>query len=117
MAAFRLGFRKAAASIIDPTNASRQVLNQFVADNGLTAITGKGYYAFINVSKWLEAGGMEDSAAFGEYSAKQHGVAVVPGAFFSVHGGDWIRFSYALPPETTLGALRRLMEALTALER
>lgn len=117
MAAFRLGFRRSAAGIIDPTNASRQILNEFVTDNGLTAITGQGYYAFINVSRWLEAGGMQESAALGEYLAQQHGVAVVPGVFFSVHGNDWVRFSYALPPETTRGALRRFMEGLTALER
>ncbi|MGD2109285.1 MAG: pyridoxal phosphate-dependent aminotransferase [Phycisphaerae bacterium] len=117
IAAFRAGFRRAAAPIIEPTNASREVLREFVDANSMTAITGKGYYAFIDVSKWLRAADMQDSAELGEYLAKQHGVAVVPGVFFSVHGADWIRFSYALPPETTLGALRRFMEGLNALSR
>ena len=31
----------------------------------------------------------------GQYLAEDHGLAVVPGAFFSSYGGDWIRFSYA----------------------
>jgi len=47
--------------------------------------------------------------------AEQHGVAVVPGAFFSPFGGPWIRFSYATPPERTIGAARRLLEGLDAL--
>ena len=43
------------------------------------------------------------------------GVAIVPGAFFSPFGGQWIRFSYATPPERTLGAIERLLEGLNAL--
>ncbi len=102
-------------SIVEPTNASRRALRQFIADNGLTAILGQGYYAFINVAKWLRAKGMKDSEPLGQYLAEEHGVAIVPGAFFSVYGGDWIRFSYATPAEKTMGAARRLMEGLDAL--
>jgi len=51
----------------------------------------------------------------GQYLAEKQGVAVVPGAFFSVYGGDWIRFSYATPVEKTLGAARKLVEGLDAL--
>jgi aspartate/methionine/tyrosine aminotransferase len=116
MAAYEMGYGKAAASIIEPTNASRKVLTRFVAEKGLTAITGKGYYAFINVSRWIRAAGLEDSVALGQILAEQHGLAVVPGAFFSKYGRDWIRFSYALPPETTAGALNRLMDGLAAVE-
>ena len=42
-------------------------------------------------------------------------MAVVPGAFFSPYGGDWIRFSYATPVERTQGAAERLIEALKSL--
>jgi aspartate/methionine/tyrosine aminotransferase len=52
----------------------------------------------------------------GQYLAEEHGVAIVPGAFFSAYGGDWIRFSYATPIERTLGALERLMEGLESLK-
>ncbi|MFQ5805440.1 MAG: pyridoxal phosphate-dependent aminotransferase [Phycisphaerae bacterium] len=117
MAAYRKGFRRAAATIIDPTNESRRLLNEYVEKRGLTAVTGKGYYAFINVAQWLRAAGMESSEPLGQYLAEQHGVAVVPGAFFSVYGNDWIRFSYATPPERTRGALDRLLEGLEALAR
>jgi aspartate aminotransferase len=115
MAAYTMGYDKASRSIVEPTNASRRVLRQFIEDNGLTAILGQGYYAFINVAKWLRAKGMKDSEPLGQYLAEEHGVAIVPGAFFSVYGGDWVRFSYATPPEKTLGAARRLMEGLDAL--
>jgi aspartate/methionine/tyrosine aminotransferase len=42
-------------------------------------------------------------------------VAVVPGVAFSDEGNTWIRFSYALPPEVTEGALKRFHEGLAAL--
>lgn len=116
MAAYRKGFRKAADTIITPTNESRKLVNAFVKARGLTAITGKGYYAFINVRPWIEAAGMASSEPLGQYLAEEHGVAVVPGAFFSVYGNDWIRFSYATPPERTQGALERLMQGLEALK-
>jgi aspartate/methionine/tyrosine aminotransferase len=44
-------------------------------------------------------------------------VAIVPGAFFSPYGGEWLRFSYATPVVNTVGALERLVEGLQALER
>ncbi|MCD4686433.1 MAG: hypothetical protein K8S97_10905, partial [Anaerolineae bacterium] len=66
--------------------------------------------------KWMAAGGYEDSFELGAYLAEDHGVAVVPGRAFSVDGNQWMRFSYALPPEITQGAVERLHGALTALE-
>jgi aspartate/methionine/tyrosine aminotransferase len=115
MAAYTMGYDKASRSIVEPTNASRVALRQFIRDNGLTAILGQGYYAFLNVAKWLRAKGMKDSEPLGQHLAEEHGVAIVPGAFFSIYGGDWIRFSYATPAEKTIGAARRLMEGLDAL--
>jgi aspartate/methionine/tyrosine aminotransferase len=91
------------------------VLKKYLVDNGFTHIMGKGYYAFIEVRKWLEAKSWADSEPLGQYLAEEHGVAIVPGAFFSPFGGDWVRFSYATPTERTLGAARRLLEGLNAL--
>jgi aspartate aminotransferase len=116
MAAYEIGYREASRSIVEPTNASRKVLRDFLDQNGFTYILGKGYYAFIQVNPWLEAAGWVDSEPIGQYLAEEHGVAVVPGAFFSPYGGEWIRFSYATPPERTLGAAHKLLEGLNALE-
>lgn len=115
MAAYKQGFRQAAASIIEPTNASRAVLRDLLEEHGFTYILGKGYYAFIEVGEWLRAAGMADSADLGEYLAEQWGVAIVPGVYFSTFGQDWVRFSYATPVERTRGAVERLVAGLEAL--
>ncbi len=115
IAAYQMGYRQAAATIIEPTNASRQVLKDFLERNGFTYILGKGYYAFIHVGDWLARKGLPDSEPLGQYLAQEHGLAIVPGVFFSPHGGQWIRFSYATPPERTLGAAGRLLEGLNEL--
>jgi aspartate/methionine/tyrosine aminotransferase len=81
----------------------------------MSVIGGKGYYAFIHVGDWLEASEWKDSEPLGQYLAEEHGVAIVPGAFFSPYGGEWIRFSYATPPERTLGAAERLLQGLNEL--
>jgi aspartate/methionine/tyrosine aminotransferase len=116
MAAYEMGFAEAAKSINEPTNASRILLKAFLEKHGFKYIIGKGYYAFIHVGKWIEKRGWKDSEPMGQYMAEEHGVAIVPGAFFSIYGGDWIRFSYATPPERTQGAAERLIEGLKALE-
>ena len=115
MAAYEMGYAEASRSIVEPTNASRKVLKSFLDEHSFTYIIGKGYYAFINVAAWLSARGWSDSEPIGQYLAEEHGVAIVPGAFFSPYGGDWIRFSYATPPERTRGAAERLVEGLKAL--
>ena len=115
MAAYEMGYSEASKSIVEPTNASRIVLRKFLEDNNFTYILGKGYYAFIRVARWLEARGWQDSEPLGQFLAEEHGLAIVPGAFFSSFGGDWIRFSYATPPERTLGAAHRLVEGLNSL--
>ena len=116
MAAYEMGFSEAAKSIIEPTNASRVVLKKLLAESGMQHIIGKGYYAFMNVGEFVKAGGLADSEPLGQYLAENHGVAVVPGAFFSPFGNDWIRFSYATPAERTEGAFKRLMEGLNSLK-
>lgn len=115
MAAYEMGYKEACKTIVEPTNASRIVLKKYLDENGFRYILGKGYYAFIEVGKWVKAKGWDDSEPMGQYLAEEHGVAVVPGAFFSTYGGEWIRFSYATPVERTLGALERLQQGLQSL--
>jgi aspartate/methionine/tyrosine aminotransferase len=116
MAAYEMGYAQASRTIVEPTNASRKVLKKFLDDHQFTYILGKGYYAFIHVGKWLASRGWSDSEPMGQYLAEEHGVAIVPGAYFSPYGGEWVRFSYATPPERTLGAAQRLLEGLNAWE-
>ena len=116
MAAYEMGYAEASRGIVEPTNASRRLLKTFLEEKGMRHILGKGYYAFIHVGDWLKARGWADSEPLGKYLAEEHGLAVVPGAFFSPYGGEWIRFSYATPPERTLGAAQRLLDGLQALE-
>ena len=116
MAAYELGFAESAKSIIEPTNASRVALKKLLAESGLQHIIGKGYYAFINVGEFIQAKGWADTEPLGQYLAENYGVAVVPGAFFSPFGGDWVRFSYATPAERTEGAFGRLMDGLNSLK-
>ena len=115
MAAYEMGYSLASRPIVEPTNTSRKVLRNFLQENGFRYILGQGYYAFIDVGEWLAACGWKDSEPLGQYLAEDHGLAVVPGAFFSSYGGQWIRFSYATPPQVTLGAAQRLVEGLQAL--
>jgi aspartate/methionine/tyrosine aminotransferase len=115
MAAYEMGYRQASRSIVEPTNFSRFVLKAFLEENKFTYILGKGYYAFIHIGPWLTKRGWADSEPVGQYLAEEHGLAVVPGAFFSPFGGEWIRFSYATPPDRTQGAAARLVEGLNAL--
>jgi len=116
MAAYEMGYSQAAQTIIEPTNLSRVVLKELLAASGLQHIIGKGYYAFMNVAEFIRAKGWSDSEPLGQYLAENFGVAVVPGAFFSPFGNDWIRFSYATPPERTRGAYERLMQGLASLK-
>jgi aspartate/methionine/tyrosine aminotransferase len=115
MAAYSMGYKNASRGIVQPTNASRKALRAALDDQGLKYVLGQGYYSFIHVGPWLEKAGWKDSEPLGAYLAEEHGLAVVPGAFFSRFGGEWIRFSYATPVERTLGAAHRLQEGLNAL--
>jgi len=116
MAAYEMGFSQAVKPIVEPTNASRIVLKKLLAESGMQHIIGKGYYAFVNVGEFIMAKGWADSEPLGQYLAENHGVAIVPGAFFSPFGGEWIRFSYATPVERTEGAFMRLKEGLNSLK-
>jgi aspartate/methionine/tyrosine aminotransferase len=115
IAAYRMGFDRAASTIIEPTNQSRQVMAEFLSGHAIRHILGDGYYAFLDLGPWLDRIGMGDTAELGTVLAERFGLAVVPGVYFSVFGKRWIRFSYALPPETTRGAASRLWQALSSL--
>jgi len=117
MAAYEMGYLEAAKTIIEPTNASRVALKKLLAESGMQHIIGKGYYAFMNVGDYIKAGGLTDSEPLGQYLAENHGIAIVPGAFSSPFGADWIRFSYATPVERTEGAFKRLVEGLESLKK
>src|SRR5829696_6610611 len=117
MAAYEVGFAEAARTISEPTNASRIVLKQLLAESGLQHIIGKGYYAFMNVGEYIKARSWADTEPLGQYLAENHGVAVVPGAFFSPFGGEWVRFSYATPVERTEGAFKRLLQGEEELKK
>jgi aspartate/methionine/tyrosine aminotransferase len=117
MAAYEMGYLEAAKTIIEPTNASRVALKKLLAESGMQHIIGKGYYAFMNVGEFIKAKGWADGEPLGQYLAENHGIAIVPGAFFSPFGADWIRFSYATPVERTEGAFKRLVEGLESLKK
>jgi len=117
MAAYEMGYAEASRTISEPTNASRKALKPLLEQNGFQHIIGKGYYAFINVGEYIQASGWSDSEPLGQYLAENYGVAIVPGAFFSPFGNDWIRFSYATPVERTQGAFSRLLDGLTSLKK
>lgn len=115
IAAYEMGFGEAAASIIEPCRESRKVLRRELAATGVNAIMGDGYYAFIDCEPFIQAGGLADSEALMTYLSEQYGVAVVAGIYFSDAGKNWVRFSYALPPEKTEKAYKRMYEGLSNL--
>jgi aspartate aminotransferase len=115
IAAYEQGFGNAAAPILDACKASRAVMREKLAAANVPHVLGDGYYAFINVKQYVEAGGMQDSAELGAWLGKTYGVTVVPGVYFSDAGADWVRFSYALPAEKTEKALERFFEGLNSL--
>lgn len=117
MAAYEMGYQEAVRGITEPTNSSREILRDFLDEHSFTYILGKGYYAFIHVGEWIKPRGWSDTEKMGQYLAEEHGLAIVPGAFFSPYGGEWIRFSYATPAERTIGALQRLVEGLQAIKQ
>ncbi len=115
IAAYQMGFEQAAASIIKPTSESRKVLRAALESSDLPFIMGDGYYAFIDCFRYIEAGGLQNSEELLKHLGENHGVAVVPGMYFSDAGRNWLRFSYATPPEYTQAAINRIFEGLKAL--
>jgi aspartate aminotransferase len=116
MAAYEIGFRKAAAPIIEPTNTSREIARSFFQEKGYKHIIGDGgYYAFVNVYDAIQRAGYANSEQFVQHAAENFGIAVIPGIHFSEFGKNWVRFSYALPPEKTKKALEIFDNAVKSL--
>lgn len=115
IAAYQMGYGNAAASIIGPTGESRKVLRAELESRDAPFIMGDGYYAFIDCTHYIEAGGLKDSEELLNHLGQKFGVTVVPGMYFSDAGKNWVRFSYALQPEHTGKAIRRMFEGLEAL--
>lgn len=114
-AAYEVGFAEAAKPIIEACKQSRQVLKTKLAEFGQPYIIGDGYYSFIDVEKFVQAGNYTDTHDLLSYLGENFGVVVVPGVYFSDAGKYWVRFSYALPPERTAAAADRLIEGLNSL--
>lgn len=115
IAAFEKGFGEAAKPIIEACSASRQALKPKLDGYGQQYIIGDGYYAFIDVEKYVKAGNYPDTHDLLTYLGENYGVVVVPGVYFSDAGKYWVRFSYALPPEKTGKAIDRLFEGMESL--
>ena len=115
IAAYEKGFAEAASPIIDACRQSRRVLREKLDEYGEPYVIGDGYYAFINVEKYVRAGNYADTHDLLAYLGENYGVVVVPGVYFSDAGKYWVRFSYALPPEKTQKAVTRLFEGLHSL--
>lgn len=116
IAAYEMGFDKAAESIIKPTSESRKILRTALEKEGIPHVIGDGYYAFINVAEYIEAGGFEHSEGLNSYLGEEYGISVVPGVYFSDAGADWVRFSYALPPQRTQAAVDQLFKGMKSLK-
>jgi len=118
IAAYEDDFGKAAAPIIDTIKKSRQIMRDVLATKDVRVIMGDGYYAFIDLTKYIQNGKMPDGKSFTDsadlcaYLGAEFGVTVVPGVYFSDSGKNWARFSYALPPEKTAKAIARFFEGL-----
>jgi aspartate/methionine/tyrosine aminotransferase len=115
IAAYEDDFGKAAEPIISACRESRAIMREGLSNSGVPYILGDGYYAFINLRKYIDAMGVQDGSDVSSWLGKTYGVTVVPGIYFSDAGADWVRFSYALPPEKTRAAISRFFEGLDSL--
>lgn len=115
IAAYENGFANAAATVSVPAAASRRVLRSALEAAQERFVMGDGYYAFIDMTRYVEAAGYKDTEGLGSYLAEEFGIAVVPGVYFSEAGANWVRFSYALPPEKTEAAIARLLKGAKSL--
>jgi aspartate/methionine/tyrosine aminotransferase len=115
IAAYEKGFGEAAKPVIEACSSSRAVLKEKLDGYGVRYIIGDGYYAFIDVEKYVKAGGYADTHDLLTFLGENYGVVVVPGVYFSDAGKYWVRFSYALPAERTAKAIDRLFEGLESL--
>jgi len=116
--------------VVVTTAESRKIVKSRFKELGYRFICHQGYYAFINIWKYLGKKMPEDKVlkekngnqiktiknvnTLKSYLSTKCGVAVIHGNVFKQP--DFIRFSYANTPEYTSGAIDRLHESLSALE-
>lgn len=117
IAAYQTGFALASAAITEPTKQSRVALRSRLEQTNIPFICDEGCYAFLDLSSYIAAANMGDSEDLVLYLASNYGVAVVSGGYFSHSASNWVRFTYAHPPDVTIAAFERLMEGLNALTK
>lgn len=106
--AYKAGFQEVSRHTTKPISESREIVKSFLDKHRIRAIVDQGYYAFIDVEEWLLKECMSSSSELGIWLARHHGFAIVPGSYFHEVASNWIRFSYALPPEETKRNLEKL---------
>lgn len=115
--------------ITQPTSESRKIFRTEMTALDYSFIADQGYYAFVDVSKWLghqlrpdqffngalanTTTRIETVKDLGSYLACEHGIAVVHGTPFLQP--NYIRFSYAQDPAITIAAIERFDQALKSL--
>ena len=95
--------------------ANRDLLIRTLATAGLTrfAPAEGAFYLYVEVSQLTS-----NSEAFCRRLLTETGVAVTPGLDFDpLHGGGWVRISFAGSTEDIAEAARRLTEWLPGLDR
>ncbi len=115
--------------ITERTSASRNIFQEEMTACVYTFIADQGYYAFVDVTKWLGRdlrpdqyfnGALANTTTrietvkdLGSYLACEYGIAIVQGTpFLQPH---FIRFSYAQDPATIRAAIKRFDEALKSI--
>ncbi|MEL6271119.1 MAG: pyridoxal phosphate-dependent aminotransferase, partial [Chloroflexota bacterium] len=76
IAAYEKGFGEAAKPVIEACSASRKVLKAKLDEHGVRYIIGDGYYAFIDVEKYVTAGGYPDTHELLTFLGENYGVVV-----------------------------------------
>src|SRR5690606_28220975 len=74
-AAYAQGFTEAAPPLIDPLTQSRQVLREILRQQGVNFVLGDGYYAFIDCTRYIEAGDLGDSEGLLTYLGENYDLA------------------------------------------
>lgn len=115
--------------ITERTSASRKIFRNRMTELGHTFIADQGYYAFVDVSRWLDRNlrpgqffngalanttmRIETVKDLGSFLACEHGIAVVHGTPFLQP--NYVRFSYAQDPAITIAAIERFDQALKSI--
>ncbi|MFD6176499.1 MULTISPECIES: aminotransferase class I/II-fold pyridoxal phosphate-dependent enzyme [unclassified Isoptericola] len=111
VAAFSPAGYAAAADNVASYAASREALLDRVDELGWRPVAPAdgAFYLYGNVAGFRDAVG-GDSVAYCRRLLAEGDVAITPGADFdSVHGGDWVRLSFAAAPDVVTRAVDRIV--------